>query len=41
MLRKTRYRGLAKVKLQVIMGAIVFNARRLAAIGEPALWAEA
>jgi transposase, IS5 family len=41
MARKTRYRGLMKVQFQVIMEAIAFNARRLAAIGAPALWTEA
>jgi len=41
MARKARYKGLAKVSLQVIMEAIAFNAKRLIAIGAPQLWAEA
>ena len=34
---RARYRGLAKVKLQVLMEAVVFNIKRLAAINAPPL----
>ena len=39
MSRRTRYRGLEKANFQVALEAIVFNAKRLIAIGAGPLWA--
>lgn len=38
---RTRYRGLAKVQLQIFLEAIVFNMKRLMAINAPPLFAGA
>jgi len=35
---RTRYRGLAKVQLQVFLEAIVFNVKRLLVLNAPPLW---
>jgi len=40
MFRRTRYRGLLKVKMQVFWEAIVFNVKRLIMLNVPPLWAE-
>ncbi len=36
--KRARYRGLAKVQLQVFLESIVFNVRRLVVIDSPPLW---
>jgi len=41
MSKRTRYRGLAKVKMQVFWEAIVFNVKRLAVLNSPPLFAAA
>jgi len=40
MSKKTRYRGLVKVQMQVFLEAIVFNVKRLILIGSPPLFQE-